>query len=327
MPEMTMVEAINSALRGEMQNDKTVVVLGEDVGIDGGVFRVTDGLIKKFGKKRVIDTPLAEAGIIGASIGMAINGLKPVAEIQFSGFIYPGFNQLINHAARYRNRTRGKYTCPIVVRAPYGGGIRALEHHSESMETIYAHTPGLKVVMPSTPYEAKGLMISAIRDSDPVIFLEPKRIYRSIKEEVPQKSYEIPIGKANIIKQGTDITIISWGAMLKNVKDIASRFGDVDAEIIDLRTISPLDSQTIIESVKKTGRCVIVQEAPRRFGPASELMAIINEQAFEYLKAPVQRVTGFSTVFPLYKLENHYLPDEKRILRAVGKTINYTRGV
>jgi len=318
-----MVEALNLALRQEMQNNTRVVVIGEDVGIDGGVFRVTEGLLKTFGKERVIDTPLAEAGIIGTSIGMAINGLLPVAEIQFSGFIYPGFNQLISHASRMRTRSRGHYSCPLVVRAPYSGGVRALEHHSESMEALFAHTPGLKVVIPSNPYDAKGLLISAIRDPDPVIFLEPKKVYRSIKQDVPKKEYTLALEQAHVEKEGSDITLIGWGAMMKPLRDVVTRLGDVNAELINLRTISPLDTKTIIDSVKKTGRCVVVHEAPRSFGVGAEIIARINEGAFKQLAAPVERVTGFSTIFPLYKLEEHYLPNPTRIVKAIARVINY----
>jgi len=248
--KLNMVEAINLALKQEMKKDKDVLVLGEDVGIDGGVFRVTEGLLKLYGEKRVIDTPLSESGIIGISIGMAVYGLKPVAEVQFSGFMYPGFDQLISHASRIRNRSRGRFSCPMVVRTPYSGGIKALEHHSESMEALYVHTPGLKVVIPSGPYDAKGLMISALREKDPVIFFEPKKIYRAIKEEVPEEAYAIPIGKANVIKEGNDVTLIAYGAWVKTAKEaIESLKGKVDVELIDLRTISPLDTETIINSV------------------------------------------------------------------------------
>ena len=252
MTIMTLVQALNSALRNELKYDKRVIILGEDVGKDGGVFRVTDGLWKDFGEQRVIDTPLSEAGIVGTSIGLAINGFKPVAEIQFDGFIYPGFDQLICHAARFRNRTRGRMTCPLVLRAPYGAGIRALEHHSESMEAIYAHTPGLKVVIPATPYDAKGLLAASIQDPDPVVFLEPKRVYRAIKEEVPDVRYTIPLGKANIVQQGSDVTLLAWGSMLHVTKQAVQQIADsCSVELIDLRTLKPLDTTTIISSVTK----------------------------------------------------------------------------
>ncbi len=322
MTEMNLVQAVNSGLKCAMSDDGRVVVLGEDVGADGGVFRASEGLLKQFGRNRVIDTPLAESGIIGVSIGMAAAGLRPVAEIQFSGFLYMAFAQLINHAARMRNRSRGSFTCPLVVRTPYGGGIRALEHHSESMEAIYVHTPGLKVVIPSNPYDAKGLLISAIKDNDPVIFMEPSRLYRAVKGDVPESSYTIPLGKANIVRQGSAVTVISWGSMLQQTK-LALAHTDVDVELIDLRTLKPLDVDTIINSVKKTGRCVIVQEAPRTGGLASEIIALINERALLALKAPVVRVTGFDTIFPLYKLEDHYLPSIERIVAAIEAAAGY----
>ncbi|MDP4012292.1 MAG: alpha-ketoacid dehydrogenase subunit beta [Candidatus Nanoarchaeia archaeon] len=322
MPAMNMVEALNKAFHEEMKKDKKVVVLGEDVGKDGGVFRVTDGLYKKF-KDRVIDTPLAESGIIGSSVGLALSGLKPVAEIQFMGFLYPGFDQLISHASRYRNRTRGEYNCQMVVRVPYGGGIRALEHHAESTEAILAHTPGLKVVIPSTPYDAKGLLISSIRDPDPVIFLEPKKIYRSIKQEVPNKEFTVPLGKAEVRKEGSDVTIITWGSMTVPSLSAAARSKDISIEVIDLRTIVPFDIQTIINSVQKTGRVIIVHEAARTGGFGAEIVSQINEKALFSLEAPIERVTGFDTVFPLAKMENYYLPNIKRIEKAVQKVVSY----
>ncbi len=322
MPVLNMVQAINLALRQEMKKDKRMVILGEDVGKNGGVFRVTDGLQKLFGEERVVDTPLSEIGIVGSAIGMAANGLHPVAEIQFSGFLYSPFDQIISHAARTRTRSRGRFSCPLVIRCPYGGGIRGLELHCESPETILAHTPGIKVVVPSRPYDAKGLLISAIRDPDPVIFLEPMRIYRAIKEEVPEKEYTIPLGKANILKEGTDITVISWGAMMKYTQEALSKT-NYSAEIIDLRTISPLDTETIINSIKKTGRCLIVHEAAKTCGLAAEIIAQINEKALLHLEAPVERVTGPDVPYPLYKLENYYLPDEKRILRGVERAMKF----
>ncbi len=324
MAVMNMVQALNLAMKQEMARDKTVVLMGEDVGGNGGVFRVTEGLQKEFGEERVRDTPLAELGIIGAAVGMAIAGLKPIVEIQFDGFIYGGFDELISHAARIRNRSRGVYSCPMVLRAPYGGGIRALEHHSESAEALYAHIPGLKMVIPSSPSEAKGLLVSAIRDPDPVVFYEPKRLYRAIKEEVPEKEYTIPLGKARVVHEGSDVTIISWGSMLLTVMQAFEQFKDkYSMEIIDLRTISPLDSLTILSSIQKTGRCVIVHEAPRSFGPGAEIAAQIAEKALLMIQAPVQRVTGFDTVFPLYKLENYYLPDVKRIGAALEEVMKY----
>jgi len=318
---MNMVQAINSALEQEMERDKNILILGEDVGRNGGVFRVTEGLWQKFGEERVVDTPLAESGIIGSAIGLAVNGFKPIAEIQFDSFSFPAFDQLLNHAARIRNRSRGRFSCPIVVRIPFGGGIKALEHHSESPEVHFAHQPGLKVVVPSSPYEAKGLLVSAIRDPDPVIFLEPKRIYRSIKEEVPEESYSIPF-EAKIIQEGTDVTVISYGAMLKTVKETAEE-SKYSAEIIDLRSISPLDSDTIVNSVKKTGRAVIVHEAPKNFGVGAEIVAQINENCLLSLKAPVERVCGWDVNIPLPKLEKYYFPDADRISKAIEKVMSF----
>ena len=322
MAKLNIVEAINLALNQEMTKDKDVVILGEDVGVDGGVFRVTDGLFKKF-PNRVFDTPLAESGIIGAAIGMAVYGLKPVAEVQFSGFMYPGFDQLISHASRIRTRSRGKYSCPIVIRTPCGGGIRALEHHSESTEAIFIHTPGLKVVEPSNPYDAKGLLISSIKDPDPVIFFEPMRVYRAIKQEVPEEEYNIELGKANVVKEGNDLTIITWGAMVRDVLKINEEIKNkYDLEIIDLRTLSPFDIDAIITSVKKTGRALVVHEAPKTLGLGAEIVAQINEKALLSLEAPVFRVTGFDTIFPLAKLENYYLPTN-RIKRGIEKVMNF----
>lgn len=309
---------MNQAMQQEMEKDETVLILGEDVGANGGVFRATDNLQKQFGENRVMDTPLSEAGIIGASIGLAARGFKPVAEVQFSGFMYPGFDQIISHLGRLRTRTRGQLSCPMVIRSPYSGGIRALEHHSESFEALYAHIPGIKVVIPSSPYNAKGLLTAAIRDPDPVIFLEPKRVYRAIKEEVPEEQYEIPLGKCKIVEEGSDVTVVSWGAMLKTTKQ-AIADTNMDAEIIDVQTIYPLDTETIVNSAKKTGRVVIVQEAPRTGGLSAEITAQLMDKAIMYLQAPVQRVTGFDTVFPLFKLENQYLPTEARIKEALEK--------
>lgn len=322
MARLNIVQAINLALRQEMRKDKRLIVLGEDVGRSGGVFRATDGLQEEFGEDRVVDTPLSEVGIVGTSIGLAVNGMRPVAEIQFSGFLYSAYDQITTHAARIRTRSRGRFTCPIVIRSPYGGGVRALELHCESQEAILAHTPGIKVVIPSRPYDAKGLLISAIRDPDPVVFLEPTRVYRAIKEEVPEEEYTVPLGKADVIKKGTDLTVISWGAMMKYTREALEK-ADYNAEIIDVRTISPLDSETVINSVKKTGRCLIVHEAPRTCGFGAEIIAQINEKAFLHLEAPVERVTGFDVPFPMYKLENYYLPDERRILKGVEKVMKF----
>lgn len=324
MTVMNMVQAINSALRLEMERDETVVLLGEDIGKNGGVFRITEGLWQKYGDNRVMDTPLAESAIVGTSIGMAIYGLKPVAEIQFDGFSIPALDQLVNHASRIRNRSRGRFHVPMVVRIPYSGGIRALEHHSDSPETYFVHTPGLKVVVPSSPYDAKGLLISAIRDPDPVIFLEPKRLYRAIKEEVPEEDYTVPIGEAKIIQQGDDVTLISYGAMMKIAREAVEKLGGkYSVELIDLRSLSPLDDKTFIDSVKKTGRCVIVHEAPKTLGVAAEIIARINEKALLNLRAPVERVTGFDVVFPLPKLENYYLPNVERISQAVERIMSF----
>ena len=322
MAKLNMVQAINLALRQELEKDGRLIILGEDVGIDGGVFRVTDGLQEEFGEGRVIDTPLSELGIVGTSIGLAAKGMHPVAEIQFSGFLYAAYDQLVSHAARIRTRSRGRFTCPIVIRAPYGGGIRALELHCESQEAIFAHTPGIKVVIPSGPYDAKGLLISAIRDPDPVVFLEPMRVYRAIKEDVPEEEYTIALGSANVLQEGTDLTVISWGAMMKYTREALAKT-DYSAEVIDIRTISPLDSETVINSVKKTGRCLIVHEAPRTCGFGAEIIAQINEKAFLHMEAPVVRVTGFDVPFPMYKLENYYLPDENRILKGVEKVMKF----
>ena len=325
MAKLNMVEALNLALKEEMERDKRVVILGEDVGREGGVFRVTDGLQQKFGADRVIDTPLAESGIVGTAFGLAVNGLRPVAEIQFEGFLYPCLDQITNHIGRIRNRSRGRFTSPLVIRAPYGGGIHAPEHHSDSPEAIFMHTPGIKVVIPSTPSEAKGLLVSSIRDPDPVIFLEPKRIYRAIREEVPEGEHAIPLGKARVVKEGKDVTIIAWGAMVREALNAAEQLkGDkIEAEIIDLRTMSPLDAETIITSIRKTGRGVIVHEAPKTCGLGAEIIALINEKALVSLQAPVERVTGFDIPFPLMKTEHYYLPNPKRIILAVKKVMSF----
>jgi len=325
MAKRNMVEAINRGLMEEMERDPSVMVLGEDVGKEGGVFRVTDGLQSKFGPQRAVDTPLAESGIVGVALGLAVNGFKPVAELQFMGFLPPALDQIISHISRIRNRSRGRYTCPMVVRMPYGGGIHAPEHHSESIEAVLAHIPGIKAVIPSTPHDAKGLIVSAIRDPDPVLFCEPKRVYRAIKEEVPDGEYTVPIGEAKVIREGDDITVISWGAMVREALRAVEMVKEegVNAEVIDLRTISPLDDETIMTSVKKTGRAVIVHEAVRTCGLGAEIIARINEKALLSLEAPVERVTGFDTVFPLYKLEHHYLPSPERILRGIRKVVAF----
>jgi pyruvate dehydrogenase E1 component beta subunit len=325
MAKLNMVEAINLALREEMERDKRVVVLGEDVGREGGVFRVTDGLQERFGDDRIVDTPLAESGIVGTAMGMALYGLRPIAEIQFDGFLYPCLDQITNHIGRIRNRSRGRFTCPLVIRVPYGGGIHAPEHHSESPEAILAHTPGIKVVIPSTPYEAKGLLLSSIRDPDPVIFLEPKRIYRAIREEVPEGEYTIPLSKARLVQEGRDVTVIAWGAMVREALNAAEQMkaDKVDVEIIDLRTISPMDVEAVVNSIRKTGRGVIVHEAPKTCGLGAEIIALINEKALLSLQAPIERVTGFDIPVPLLKSEHYYLPNPQRIALAIKKVISF----
>ena len=322
---LNIVQAINQAMMNELELDNTIVVYGEDVGLEGGVFRATVDLQKKFGKERVFDSPLAESAIVGSAIGMAINGLKPVVEMQFSGFAYPAFNQIISHVARMRNRSRGLYTLPMVIRAPYGGGIRALEHHSESTEAIYAQIPGLKVVIPSTPYDAKGLLVAAMRDPDPVLFWEPKRIYRAFKQEIPEEAYEIPIGKAKIVQEGEDITIVTWGAMVRDVQKAVELIKNegIRPEIIDLRTIAPMDRDSFIESVKKTGRILVVHEAPKTLGLGAEIISIVNEKAFLYLEAPPTRLTGFDTTFPLPRGEKHYIPSPERIAKTILDVVRY----
>jgi pyruvate dehydrogenase E1 component beta subunit len=325
MAKLNMVEAINLGLREEMERDDRIVILGEDVGREGGVFRVTDGLQQKFGEDRVVDTPLEELGIVAVAFGMAVYGIRPIAEIQFEGFLYPCLDQINNHIGRIRNRSRGRFTCPLVIRVPYGGGIHAPEHHSDSPEAILAHIPGIKVVIPSTPYEAKGLLLSSIRDPDPVLFMEPKRIYRAIREEVPEGDYTIPLGKARLVQEGKDITIVAWGAMVREVLNAAEQLkGDkMDVEIIDLRTISPMDVEAIITSIQKTGRGVIVHEAPKTCGLGAEIIALINEKALLSLQAPIERVTGFDIPVPLMKTEHYYLPNPKRIIMAVRKVMSF----
>ncbi len=321
---LTLVQAVRDGLYTEMKQDDDVVVMGEDVGKNGGVFRATEGLYEEFGDDRVIDTPLAESGIIGTAIGMAAYGLKPVPEMQFSGFMYPAFDQIVSHAARLRTRSRGRFSCPMVVRAPYGGGIRAPEHHSESMEAFYSHQPGLKVVMPSTPYDTKGLLTSAIRDPDPVIFLEPKLIYRAFRDEVPTESYEVPLGEAAVRREGADISVFTWGAMTRPTMEAAEELeGEIDVEVVDIRTVSPLDTDTIIESFKKTGRAAVVHEAPKTGGLAGEIAATIQEEALLYQEAPVERITGFDTPFPLYSLEDYYLPEPTRIKEGIRDAVNF----
>lgn len=325
MAIMTMVQAIQSALAVKLAEDDRVVVYGEDVGVEGGVFRVTQDLQKRFGADRVFDTPLAESAIVGTAVGMCIAGLRPVVEIQFSGFIWPGFNQLVAHIARYNNRSQGRYPMPMVIRTPYGGGVRALEHHSDSEEAYFAHTPGLKVVIPATPHDAKGLLISAIESEDPVVFMEPKRIYRAIKQEVPEGLFRIPIGKAKVVAEGDHITVATYGAMVRDVQKamvFAAKAG-IRVELIDLRSIYPLDRETLASSVKKTGRLLVVSESPSFASVASEVMASVTEDAFLSLEAPPARLTGFDTVIPLPQGENLYLPEPERIFHAIKNSVDY----
>ncbi len=322
--KMTMIEALNQALEQEMSKDDRVIVMGEDVGKNGGVFRVTDRLQARFGEKRVFDTPLAESGIMGTAVGMAVYGLRPIAEIQFAGFLYVSMNQLVSQAARMRFRSAGVYSCPMVVRAPYGGGVRTPELHSDSLEGVFLQTPGLKVVIPSNPYDAKGLLVSAIEDPDPVIFLENIKLYRSVRLEVPEERYNIPLGKAAIVQEGSDLTLISYGAMVAVAQEAARMVKEksgASLEIIDLRTIWPMDEETIVASVEKTGRAVIISEAPRAGGVSAEITAIINEQCLYSLLKPVARVTGFDTPFPSPGLEDYYLPTPARVARAIVETL------
>ncbi len=324
MPVLNVIQAVNDALRLEMRRDSDVVVLGEDVGKFGGVFRATQGLQDEFGADRVVDTPLAEGGIIGTAVGMALYGLKPVPEIQFADFIFPAFDQIVNEVAKYRYRSGGQYQCPIVIRSPYGGGIRGGHYHSQSPETHFIHTAGLKVVVPSNPRDAKGLLISAIRDPDPVLFFEPKRVYRAAKGEVPEGEYAIPLGQAAVTREGRQVTVIAWGAMWHEA-DRAAREAEaegIDCEVLDLRSLQPLDLDAIVASVSKTGRAVIVHEAPRTCGFGAELAALIQERCFLHLEAPVARVTGFDTPFP-YSLEAEYLPRAPRILQAIREAARY----
>ncbi len=323
MSELTLVEAVNHALAYEMANNPEVLLLGEDIGVNGGVFRATLGLQERFGRERVIDTPLAEAAIVGAAIGMAALGLKPVAEIQFTGFIYPAIDQIINHASRLRHRTCGRLTCPMVVRAPCGGGIHAPEHHSESPEAIFAHMPGLRVAIPSSPARAYGLLLAAIRDPDPVIFLEPTRLYRLFRQEVAEDGEALPLDVCFVSREGVDVTLVAWGAMVYEALTAAERLEQegIGVEVIDVATLKPLDAATILQSVEKTGRCVIVHEAPRTAGFGAEIAAEIAEHGLYSLLAPVRRVTGYDSVIPLSRLEGQYLPDVERIIDAVRKVM------
>jgi len=323
MTVRTLAQALNDALDLALGKDETVVVMGEDVGRTGGVFRITDGLYQRYGSDRVIDTPVAESAIVGVGFGMAVAGMRPVLELQFMGFSYPAYDQIINHVARIRNRSRHRFTAPMVIRIPYGGGIGAAEHHSESMEAIYAHVPGLKVVAPATPFDAKGLLLAAIEDPDPVIFLEPIRLYRAVKEDVPDGWYTLPLGEARLETEGSDVTLITWGAMTKEARQAVSALAadGISAELIDLRSLVPLDEDAIVSSVEKTSRAVVIHEAPRTGGFGGEIAALIQERCLYALSAPIQRVTGWDTVFPLKRSEHHYLPSAERIVAAVRRTL------
>ena len=326
MSKLTMVEAVNLALSQEMERDENVCMLGEDIGVNGGVFRATKDLQKKYGDDRVMDTPLAECGIVGTAIGMAVYGIRPVVEIQFSGFTMQAFDQIEQNMARLRNRTRGKYNIPIVLRTPFGGGIRAVEHHSESREAYWAHTPGLKVVSPSSPRNARALLAASIREDDPIIFYEPKALYRAFREDVPDEPEIMEIGKAEIVRGGKDITLISYGAMMRPCKEAVNDLADdhgIDVELIDLLTISPMDTDTLAASVQKTGRCIIVHEGQRTCGVASEIIARLNEVVFEFLEAPIKRITGFDIPFPYFQVEEHFLPESEEIILAIKDTIDW----
>ena len=322
---LQLVEGVRDALQTELARDDDVLVMGEDVGKNGGVFRATDGLYEEFGGDRVVDTPLSEAGIIGSAVGLAANGLRPVPEIQFLGFGYPAFDQIVNHAARLRSRSLGQYDCPMTIRAPYGGGIQAPEHHSESTEAFFAHYPGLKVVVPSSPADAKGLLASAVRDSDPVVFLEPARIYRAFRGPVPEGEHTVPLGSAAVHREGADVSLFTWGAMVHDTVDAADALAGegIDCEVVDLRTLSPLDTETAVESLKKTGRAAVVHEAPRMAGLGAEIVSTLQEEALLYLEAPIERVTGFDVPFPLYQLEDYYLPEPERIADAVREVVAF----
>ncbi|MDH3499249.1 MAG: alpha-ketoacid dehydrogenase subunit beta [Acidimicrobiia bacterium] len=323
MTATTIADAIRGALAAELESDSRVMVLGEDVGRNGGVFRITDGLQAKYGPDRVVDTPVAESGIIGTAVGLAIGGMRPVCEMQFMGFSYPAFDQIASHVARMRNRSRHRFTLPMVIRMPFGGGIGAAEHHSESNEALYVNVPGLKIVVPSTPYDAAGLIHSAVADPDPVIILEPIRLYRAVKEEVPDLPFDVPIGVARVERTGSDVTLISYGAMTKEMRWAADHLATegVSVEVIDIRTLVPLDEATVVASVEKTGRAVVITEAARTGGFASEIIAVIQERALYSLEAPIQRVTGWDTVFPLRRTEEYYLPSVERIVRAARATL------
>ncbi|WP_264770552.1 alpha-ketoacid dehydrogenase subunit beta [Coxiella burnetii] len=326
MDKITLVEAVNQALSYEMAKDDSVIVLGEDVGINGGVFRATVGLVEKFGPQRVLDTPLAESMIAGISVGMAAQGLKPVAEFQFEGFIYSGLDHILSHAARLRNRTRGRLHCPIVYRAPFGGGIHAPEHHSESMEALFAHIPGVRVVIPSSPARAYGLLLASIRNPDPVLFFEPKRIYRLVTQKVPNDGKALPLDQCFLLREGGDITLVTWGAMIKETLEAAEQLKEqgIEAEVIDVATIKPIDMDTILQSVEKTGRCVIIHEAPLTGGVGAEIAAGIAEHGLLSLIAPVKRVAGYDTIMPYFKLEKKYMPSADRIIKTVQSLMEFS---
>jgi pyruvate/2-oxoglutarate/acetoin dehydrogenase E1 component len=323
MPERNLAQALNRALDTALASDDRVILLGEDIGRTGGVFRITDGLRDRYGPDRVFDTPVAESGIVGAAFGMAVAGMRPVAELQFMGFSYPAYDQIINHVARIRNRSNHRFTAPLVIRIPYGGGIGAAEHHSEAAEAIYAHIPGIKVVVPSTPRDARGLLLAAIEDPDPVVFLEPIRMYRAVKEDIPDDYFTVDIGPVRVERQGSDITLISWGAMMRETRQAATRLSDegVSVEVVDVRTLSPLDREGLARSVEKTGRAVIVHEAPLTSGFGAEIVASLQQRCLYSLLAPIERVAGWDTIFPLKRSEDHYLPSVDRILKAAERTL------
>ncbi len=326
MAQMNMAKALNLALREALKEDDRVILIGQDIGQDEGVFRITEGLLREFGPDRVVDFPVAESAIVGLAIGLCFTGFRPVCEMQFSGFGYHAFHQIENHLSRFRNRTRGRFTCPAVVRMPYGGGIRAIEHHSESREAVWAHLPGLKVVIPSGPRNARALLRASILDPDPVIFYEPKASYRAFKEEVPDEPETMDIGKAQVVREGADVTIISYGATMRPVLEAVDELREehrIDPEIVDLLSLVPLDTETITRSVRKTGRCVIAHEAPRNCGPAAEIIARIVEDALMYLEAPIRRVTGYDVVMPYFNLERPYLPDARKVVTAACEVARY----
>lgn len=326
MSEKTIIQAINEALRQALAADERAMILGQDIGVNGGVFRATDGLQKQFGPDRVFDTPISESGIMGASVGLALNGFKPIVEVEFLGFIHTIMEQLCTQAARMRMRTKGQFTVPLVVRGPFGGGVHALELHSDSYEAFFAHSPGMKVVIPSNPYDAKGLLLSAIDDPDPVIFFEPMKIYRTFKMEVPDEAYRVPIGKAAVAREGDDVTVISWGAPVRMALDTAEQMQqehNISVEVVDLRSLVPFDNETVMNSVRKTGRAVVVHEAVKTGGFGGEVATRIMEEAFLYLQAPVMRVTGYDTPYPFTQVENEWLPTETRLMKAINDAITY----